>query len=86
MAKIFHQNIELKYVPEKRFSRNFFHSNLGIYSYTKKSFVKIASREHILILYFYDKFWPYLSKNVKMGKFGQLRKALERSIFGVGKK
>ena len=47
MAKICHQNIKLKYVPEKRFSWNFFWSmNIYLICY-EKSFVKIASREHL---------------------------------------
>ena len=72
MAKICHKNIKLEYVPEKQFSRNFFwYMNIYLNCY-EKSFVKIASREHILILYFDEKFWPYLSENVKMGEFAQL--------------
>ena len=43
MAKICHQNIKFKYVPMKRFSRNFWHSILSLYLYSEKSFVKIAS-------------------------------------------
>ena len=70
-GKKIHLNIKLQYVPEKWFSQNFFHSNLGKYSYTQKSFMKIASQEHVLILYLDDKFWPYLSENVKMGEVAQ---------------